>query len=173
MSRHPLRPRRPAQGPPKLRTHRFVHPQGNQSRSRYARSRAPEFKAARKPPNLTARIKSSLARYLRRAHGRSIESPASSGPISAASPKPSTANATVSETHARLFQQMVEPRTNIAWYLPKAYAAKLLPIFAQIDQWFYIQAQSKADSDGIQATQGSTSQDRTTAPKRPPQSRDG
>jgi hypothetical protein len=68
---------------------------------------------------------------------------------------------------------MAENRTNIAWYLPKAYAAKLLPIFQEIDQWYYIQAQSEADSDGIKATPGTPAQDRITPPKRPPQSRDG
>jgi hypothetical protein len=47
-------------------------------------------------------------------------------------------------------QQKTAARSNIAWYLPKAYAAKLLPIFADIDQWYYLQAQSEAHTDGSQ-----------------------
>jgi hypothetical protein len=39
---------------------------------------------------------------------------------------------------------MVENRSNIGWYLPQAYVAKLLPVFTQIDDWFYKQAQSEA-----------------------------
>jgi len=42
---------------------------------------------------------------------------------------------------------MVENRTNIAWYLPRAYAAKLLPVFKEIDEWYYKQAQSEANTD--------------------------
>jgi len=30
---------------------------------------------------------------------------------------------------------MVENRSNIAWYLPVGYTAKLLPIFQQIAEW--------------------------------------
>jgi hypothetical protein len=48
---------------------------------------------------------------------------------------------------------MAENRTNIAWYLPKAYAAKLLPIFQEIDQWYYKQAQLEATKDGPQTSQ--------------------
>jgi len=62
---------------------------------------------------------------------------------------------------------MVENRTNIAWFLPKAYAAKLLPIFADIDQWFYLQAQSGADTDGQQASQGTPAQSGITPQELP------
>jgi hypothetical protein len=64
---------------------------------------------------------------------------------------------------------MVDSRSNIAWYLPKAYAAKLLPIFADIDQWFYKQAQSEAGTDGEQAATRKAPQDGRSAQVRPPQ----
>jgi hypothetical protein len=60
---------------------------------------------------------------------------------------------------------MVENRSNIAWYLPVGYTAKLLPIFQQI-------AAMRADN-GIQASQGQAAQDRPAPQERASESRDG
>ena len=84
------------------------------------------------------------ARNLRRKASHCAPSPSPSIPTSAASPKPSTASATASETSARLTNKWLNPGPTLHGICQRRMQLSCCQYSQQIDQWFYLQAQSEA-----------------------------